>query len=448
MRTTKMAITKIHPIKSTLNYAIDYITNADKTDEKLLVSSYLCHPISAHTAFMKTREEANTSGSVLARHLIQSFYPGETTPEKAHEIGLELCRKILKDEYQYVLSTHLDKGHIHNHIIFNNVNSKTGKCYQSNKRSYHQIRFQSDTLCKENNLSVIDEYYEAYKKKYKTNGKSWYENEQHNGGTSWKSKLQFDIDRLIKQSKDWDEFLSKMSLQGYEIKQEKHIALKHKDKERFTRAKTIGEDYTEERIKERILAAVNTRSEKPKSRVKMIIDVESNPKVKESKGYEFWAKKHNLKVMAGSVIFLREQGIKSVAQLDVLIQEGADKRQELQEKIKLIDDKSTQLSSVMEHAHTVKRFKEIYKYHKDNSDDKQFEDEYSREISLYKVAATELLKTYKTLPDTKEILAELDILQEKKNTLMKEYSDSKTNMDDLFTIRKNFEQYMGKEMER
>lgn len=328
------------------------------------------------------------------------------------------------------------------------MNSKTGKCYQSNKRSYHQIRFQSDTLCKENNLSVIDEYYEAYKKKYKTNGKSWYENEQHNGGTSWKSKLQFDIDRLIKQSKDWDEFLSKMSLQGYEIKQGKHIALKHKDKERFTRAKTIGEDYTEERIKERILAAVNTRSEKPKSRVKMIIDVESNPKVKESKGYEFWAKKHNLKVMAGSVIFLREQGIKSVAQLDVLIQEGADKRQELQEKIKLIDDKSTQLSSVMEHAHTVKRFKEIYKYHKDNSDDKQFEDEYSREISLYKVAATELLKTYKTLPDTKEILAELDILQEKKNTLMKEYSDSKTNMDDLFTIRKNFEQYMGKEMER
>ena len=357
MRTTKMAITKIHPIKSTLNYAIDYITNADKTDEKLLVSSYLCHPISAHTAFMKTREEANTSGSVLARHLIQSFYPGETTPEKAHEIGLELCRKILKDEYQYVLSTHLDKGHIHNHIIFNNVNSKTGKCYQSNKRSYHQIRFQSDTLCKENNLSVIDESYEAYKRKYKTKGKGWYENEQHHRGTSWKSKLQFDIDRLIKQSEDWDEFLSKMSSKGYEIKQGKHIAFKHKDKERFTRAKTIGEDYTEERIKERIVEAVNTRSTKPKSRVKKILDVESNPKIKESKGYEFWAKKHNLKVMADSVLFLREQGIKSVAQLDVLIQEGADKRQELQEKIKLIDDKSVHLSVVMEHAHTIKQFK-------------------------------------------------------------------------------------------
>ena len=443
-----MAITKIHPIKSTLNYAIDYITNVDKTDEKLLISAYLCHPISAHTAFIKTREEANTSGSVLARHLFQSFYPGETTPEKAHEIGQALCKKVLKDEYQYVLSTHVDKGHIHNHIIFNNVNSKTGKCYQSNKRSYHQIRFQSDTLCKENNLSVIDESYEAYKRKYKTKGKGWYENEQHHRGTSWKSKLQFDIDRLIKQSEDWDEFLSKMSSKGYEIKQGKHIAFKHKDKERFTRAKTIGEDYTEERIKERIVEAVNTRSTKPKSRVKKILDVESNPKIKESKGYEFWAKKHNLKVMADSVLFLREQGIKSVAQLDVLIQEGADKRQELQEKIKLIDDKSVHLSVVMEHAHTIKQFKEIYKYHKENSSDKQFENEYSREIALYKVAAADLLKTYKILPDTKEILAELDTLQEKKNTLMKEYSDSKINMDDLFVIRKNFEQYMGKEMER
>lgn len=242
------------------------------------------------------------------------------------------------------------------------MNSKTGKCYQSNKRSYHQIRYQSDTLCKENNLNVIDEYYEAYKRKYKTKGKSWYENEHHQRGTSWKSKLQFDIDRLIKQSKDWDEFLSKMSSKDYEIKQGKHIAFKHKDKERFTRAKTIGDDYTEERIKERILKVVDTRSTKPKSRVKTIIDVESNPKVKESKGYEFWAKKHNLKVIADSVLFLREQGIKSIAQLDVLIQEQADSRQELQEKIKSIDDKSVQLSTVMEHAHTIKQFKEIYIY--------------------------------------------------------------------------------------
>lgn len=141
-----MAITKIHPIKSTLNLAIDYIVNGDKTDEQLLVSTHKCHESTAHTQFLRTRNDAGTKGTVLARHLIQSFLPGETSPELAHQIGMELCKKILKDEYEFVLSTHVDKGHIHNHIIFNNVNMVTGRCYQSNKKSYHQIRYQSDKL--------------------------------------------------------------------------------------------------------------------------------------------------------------------------------------------------------------------------------------------------------------------------------------------------------------
>ena len=130
-----MAITKIHPIKSTFHLAINYIVNEEKTDEQLLVNTHKCHESSAHTQFLRTREEAGTKGTVLARHLIQSFLPGEATPEMAHRIGLELCKKILKDEYEFVLSTHIDKGHIHNHIIFNNVNMVTGKCYQSNKKA-------------------------------------------------------------------------------------------------------------------------------------------------------------------------------------------------------------------------------------------------------------------------------------------------------------------------
>lgn len=132
-----MAITKIHPIKSTLNLAIDYITKSEKTDGKILVSSFNCHPSTAHIQFMKTREN-DTKGTVLAKHLIQSFLLGEVDPIKAHEIGMELCKKILKEDYEFVLATHIDRGHIHNYIIFNNVNYKTGKCYQSNKRFYHK----------------------------------------------------------------------------------------------------------------------------------------------------------------------------------------------------------------------------------------------------------------------------------------------------------------------
>ena len=443
-----MAITEIHPIKLTLNLAIDYIVNGDKTDEQLLVSTHKCHESTAHTQFLRTRENVGTKGTVLARHLIQSFLPGETTPEIAHKIGMELCKKILKDEYEFVLSTHIDKGHIHNHIIFNNVNIVTGRCYQSNKKSYHQIRYQNDKLCKENNLSVIDEFYESYKKKYKTNGKSWHENEHAKRGTSWKSRLQFDIDRMVKQSKDWDDFLKKMADLGYEIKYGKHIAFKPKDKPRSTRSKTIGEDYTEERLKERIAEISSIKTPAVKKRIGNVIDMNTNVKVKESKGYEYWATKHNLNTMAESVIFLREQGIKSVKQLNEYIQKAADERQNLQDKIKVIDKEMLLLSATMEQVNTVKKYRAYYKEYKANSSDKSFFEEYKAQITLYENALSELKKSYSKLPDSKDILSKLDKLQEKKNTLMQEYSSAKSTMDELYQIRKNYGIYMGKEMER
>ena len=443
-----MAITKIHPIKSTLNLAIDYIVNGDKTDEQILVSTHKCHQETAHTQFLRTRNDAGTKGNVLARHLIQSFLPGETTPEIAHQIGMELCKKILKNEYEFVLSTHIDKGHIHNHIIFNNVNMVTGRYYQSNKKSYHQIRYQSDKLCKENNLSVIDEFYESYKKKYKTNGKSWYENEQAKRGTSWKSRLQFDIYRMIKQSKDWDDFLKKMADLGYQIKYGKHIAFKPKDKLRFIRSKTIGEDYTEERLKERIAEISSIKTPAVKKRIGNVIDMNTNVKVKESKGYEYWATKHNLNTMAESVIFLREQGIKSVKQLDEYIQKAADERQNLQNKIKVIDEEMLLLSATMEQVNTVKKYRAHYKEYKANPSDKSFFEEYKAQITLYENALSELKKSYSKLPDSKDILSKLDKLQEKKNTLMQEYSSTKSTMDELYQIRKNYGIYMGREMER
>lgn len=324
----------------------------------------------------------------------------------------------------------------------------TGKCYQSNKRSYHQIRYQSDKLCKENNLFVIDEFYESYKRKYKTNGKSWYENEQFKKGTSWKSRLQFDIDRLLKQSKDWEEFLKKMAELGYEIKHGKHIAFKPKDKQRFTRAKTIGEDYTEERLRERITENQNIKASPVKKRIGNVINMNTNAKVKESKGYEYWATKHNLNTMAESVVFIIEHGIKSVKQLDEYIEKAADERQNLQDKIKVIDIEIQKLSATMDKVHTVKKYRAYYKEYKANPSDKAFFEEYKAQITLYENALSELKKSYSKLPNSKDILAELDKLQEKKNTLMQEYSSSKSTMDELYQTRKNYGIYMDKEMER
>ena len=393
--------------------AIEYITNTKKTDEQILVSTNMCHPASAHTQFLKRREEQNTRGNVLARHLIQSFLPGEITPEMAHQIGLEICEKILKGEYEFILSTHSDKGHIHNHIIFNNVNMATGKCYQSNKRSYHQIRYQSDKLCKEYNLSVVDEYYERFKKKYKTSGKSWYENEQAKNGSSWKSRLQFDIDRMIKQSKDWDTFLKKIEDLGYEIKHGKYIAFKHSDKERFTRAKTIGEDYTEERLKERISENTSRKSFAIKKRVGNIIDIANNPKIQQSKGYAFWATKHNLQVASDTVLSMHEKGFQSLAQLDSFIKKSTDKRQNLQEKIKKLEEKIETLSLSMEQVHTVNKYCQIYQEYKKNPGDKNFAREHKSEILLYENALEALKKAYSKMPNSKQIFEELEKMNKK-----------------------------------
>lgn len=443
-----MAITKIHPIKSTLNLAIDYISKGEKTDNEILISSFKCNPITAHTSFLRTREDNQTRGNVLARHLIQSFLPGETDAETAHEIGKRLCEQHLKNEYEYVLATHVDRGHIHNHVIFNNVNKVTGKCYQSNKRSYHQIRNISDELCRENKLSVIDPYYENYKRKYKTKGKSWYEFQQTKQGTSWKSKLQFDIDRMLKQAQNWEDFLKKMYELGYEIKHGKHIAFKHKDKQRFTRAKTIGEDYTEERLKERLSKNPQRDYSNVKKRIGKVVDISNNEKAKTSKGYEIWAKKHNLKTMAESVIAIRNLGINSKQALEIYIEKSADERQKLLDEIQIIESKMDSLSETMEHVEIIRKYREHYKYQKDNPDDQSFLNEYSSEIQLYTVASKAIQKEYDAVPKSKEILQKLDKLQEKKNTLMREYSKSNELFYELVQYKKNYDKYMDKEVER
>ena len=327
---------------------------------------------------------------------------------------MELCKRILNDQYEFVLTTHIEKGHIHNHIIFNNVNMVTGKCYQSNKRSYHQIRYQSDKLCKENNLSVIDEFYEIYRKKFKTNGKSWYENDQFKKGTSWKSRLQFDIDRAIKQSNDWNDFIKRMVALDYEIKYGKYIAFKHKEKERFTRAKTIGEDYIEDRLKERTLDNANQRTYTVKKRIGNIIDIANNEKIKSSKGYEYWATKHNLKTATDTVLFMREKGFKSISQLDEFIKESAFKRQNLQDEIKIIDNKISILSNTMEQVHTVKSYHQIYLEYKKDPSDKAFFEGHKSEIALYENALSDLKKSYSKLANSKDILKELNSLHEKK----------------------------------
>ena len=454
-----MAITKIHPIKSTLKAALDYIMNSDKTDGKILISSLNCNPITAHLEFEQTKIECNSKAKVLARHLIQSFFPGETTAEEAHQIGIELCDKILKGKYEYVLTTHIDKGHIHNHILFNNVSFETGKAYQSNKKTYHQIRNHSDDLCRKYKLSVIDEDYVKFKEKYKTNGKSYKEYIEFKKGKSWKHKLQIAIDHTINKANSYENFLKLMEEYGYEIKLGKYLSFRHKkqgEKGRFIRARetTLGKDYTKEKIKERIENKVNENyknnkicyDKKSYKKFDNIIDIESNEKVKSSRGYEIWARKHNMNTMANTLNQLRKCGLSSSMDLETKLQEEAVNRQEILNKIKDVEKVMSEIYAAIEDINTIKMNKVIYKTYKENPNDKDFYSEYKPQIIAYEKAINALEKCQYKNPSIKELSKLYDEYKNKKDILMDDYANENILINELTQLRKNTDKYIYNEL--
>lgn len=254
-----MAYTKIHAIKSTLDKALAYIENEKKTEGSFLVSGYHCDPESAYVEFQLTDRAAHIRGEAkeknangtenVAYHMIQSFSPEDSIdPEKAHEIGKKWADQFLGGKYEYVISTHVDKNHIHNHIIFNARSFVTGKKIVTKPyETAAQLRRINDRLCREYGLNVIQA-------KGKGKEKSWYEAEMEKQGKSWKAKLRFLIDQTICESGSMQEFKQKLSEKGVSIKEGKYLsyALLELGQERYCRGKTIGEDYTEGKISERI----------------------------------------------------------------------------------------------------------------------------------------------------------------------------------------------------
>jgi len=457
-----MAVTKIHPIEKTLYLALDYIMNEDKTDEKILISSFACNPKTAHLEFEQTKKECNSKAKILARHLIQAFAPEETTPEQAHQIGLDLCERVLQGKYEYVLTTHIDKGHLHNHILFNNVSFETGKAYQSNKRSYHQIRTVSDNLCRENGLSVIDENYKKFKNRYSTNGKNYMEYTEFKRGNSWKSKLQLAIDKAVLKSKTYEEFLKTMEDFGYEIKIGKYLSFRHKDKRdngRFTRAKAnvLGEDYTKEKIKERIeepskhYIYANQKYHYEKCSYKKpdtVVDMKNNEKVKSSKGYEVWAGKHNMRTMASALNEMRKSGINSYEELDLKLKKVASDRQQLLDNIKQIEKEMKSIYSVIENKNIVFNNQFIYDMYIKDNEDTDFYEEYKSQIIAYE-AAIKVIKNskYQTL-NIQNLSDKYIVLEQEKTALMQEYSSQNSMLHKLQQAKKNTDLYLDNSLEK
>ena len=350
-----MAVTKIKPVKSTLSKALDYIENPDKTDGKMLISSFGCSYETADIEFGYTLSQALDKGNNLAFHLIQSFAPGEVDYEKAHEIGKQLADAVTKGQHEYVVTTHIDKGHIHNHIIFCAVNFVDHHKYNSNKRSYYGIRNMSDKLCRENGLSVVVPGTGS-------KGKSDAEYQAEKTGTSWKGKLKTTVDALIPQVSSFEELLTRLQAAGYEIKPGKYVSCRAPGQERFTRLKTLGADYTEEAVRERIAGRRTKVAKAPREQrgVSLLIDIENSIKAAQSKGYEQWAKIHNLKQAAKTMNFLTEHKIEQYADLVSRIEEMAAESGQAADALKNAEKRLAEMAVLIKNVSTYQKTKPVY----------------------------------------------------------------------------------------
>ena len=303
-----------------------------------------------------------------------------------------------------------------NHIIFCAVDFAEHKKYISNRKSYAQIRHVSDRLCRENGLSVVTPGAER--------SKQYAEWDAQRKGTSYKQKLKIAIDRLIPISKDLDDLLRRLEAEGYEIKRGKYISFRAPGQERFTRAKTLGEAYTEEAIAERIKGKVILKTPKPeRSGVSLLIDIENCIKAQQSAGYERWAKIENLKRAARTMVFLDQHGISHYTDLEQKITELQDSNEQTAAALKTAEHRLPDLALLIKHTATYKELKPLYSEYKKSHDKEKYLRGREREIILFEASARALKAAGvgDKLPDLAKLREEYSRLSEEKNRLYAEY---------------------------
>ena len=426
-----------------MSKAIAYILNPEKTDEKLLVSSYGCASETAAREFEWTRKIAEQKGMnpvrIIARHVIQSFEIGEVTPELAHEIGKQFADEILGGKYEYVLTTHIDKEHVHNHLIFNAVDFVDYHAYKSYKRIYYDMREVSDRLCKENGLSVIPPS--------QNKGMGYKEYTEAKRGTSWKQKLKQTIDRLVITAKDYDDFLRLMQEAGYEIKTGKYISFRAKGQERFTRSKTIGENYTEERIKERIAGRTPRRSQRqttPKG-ISLIGDIQERIRLIDSKGYEYKAKLTILKEAARTLNYLTENNLLQYADLEKKVEDVHSSYDRTGKELKGVEARLREVQPLIKNISNYQRLKPVYDAFQKAKDKPGFKAKHEAELVIFEAARSTLLAMQgdEKLPSLKTLQAEQAQLFEEQERLYAERNRFKKEAKQIETIKSNVDTFLS-----
>ena len=445
-----MSITRIHAIKATVKRSIDYICNPAKTDGETLITAFGTTVEYAPAMFANALKKTDPSDPNLAYHLIQSFAPGEVGAKEAHEIGKELAERLLGGRYSYIVSTHTDKNHCHNHIIFCAADNITHKKYHDCKRSYWNIRHINDELCEEHNLSVI--------KENKHIGKSYKEWMADKAGTSWKSKLKSDINETIKQAHTYDEFLDLMKSKGYEIKDaeispeaHKYIGFRAPGQERWVRGrpKSLGDDFTKERIRERIEEKARIRAERMKRLTKRnpsMIDT-TQDKFAESPGLMRWAEKQNLKAAAQIQSKLAEMGLDSFDALDAKIESLHKQAKEGKKATIALDKEITKFEDLLHYAHVYNENKMYIRGYEKSKDKERYYRTHGYDIEIAN-GAIDRLKNAGLDPDRidlQKMESDYAVMTADREKTSSAYKAAEKECEKLKKLRDDLTSYVGTE---
>ena len=427
---------------------IDYALNPEKTNDGEYVSSYECDPKTVLGEFLLSkriysditgRKQAN---DVIAYQIRQSFKPGEITPELANKIGYDLALKFTKGNHGFIVATHIDKSHIHNHIIYNSTSLDCTKKFRDFLGSGKAVRKISDRLCLENGLSIIEN-----PKRGKSHYGKWLGDKKPITNSE---KLRNTIDEILsKKPSDFDNFLLQMEQAGYSVKQGKYLAFKNNDQKKFIRLRSLGEGYTEEEIRavineEKPFADRKRATVKPQSPVNLLVDIQAKLQAGKGTGYERWAKIFNLKQMAQTMNYLTENNLLEYEDLEKKAQTITDNFNQLSIQIKEAENRMAEIGNLKTHIINYSKTRDTYTDYRKAGYSKKFYKEHTADLLLHKAAKAAFDEIEgKKLPTVKALQMEYSVLLSEKKKAYAKYHSIKKEMKNILIAKANVDRLLG-----
>ena len=434
-------------VAACLKNRTDYIENPDKTEQGQYVSSYACSALTADEEFMLTKRQYDLvngrrqKSDVIAYQIRQSFRPGEITAEEANKVGYELAMRFTKGKHAFVVATHTDRQHIHNHVIFNSTALDGTKKFRDFFFSALAVQRLSDLICLEHQLSVIEK--KPYRERQK---RTLYPPKESN-----RDRLCRVIDSVLDEKpKDYEDFLQKLEQQGYEVKRGKYTSVKGARQKRFIRFRTLGTGYSEDEIKAVLEGKAKHQpyqKKQPKEQpFQLLVDIQGKMAEGKSVGYKRWATKFNLKEMSKTLLFLQEQKISSAEELRERATAATERYHTMGDSIKAAETRMTEIAVLRTHIVNYARTRPVYDAYRKAGYSKRFLEAHREEITLHRAAKAAFDEAgLKKLPKAKDLSIEYAALLKKKKEAYPDYRKARDEMQELMKAQKNVEIFFAEE---